>query len=67
MGRIKTTAIKRVTHEILEKHKEMFSDDFEHNKQTLITVCDVESKKIRNNIAGYITRLVKKGLDKVML
>ena len=59
MGRIKTTLIKRVTYQILEEHRDKFKDNFENNKKILADLADIESKKIRNAIAGYITRLVK--------
>ncbi|MCB9359094.1 30S ribosomal protein S17e [Candidatus Woesearchaeota archaeon] len=61
MGRIKTLQIKRATHNILKKHDDKFSDNFEQNKQTLLSMYNIQSKKIRNVIAGYITRIVRKG------
>ena len=42
MGRIRPTYIKRV--------------DFEANKEMVSTLTDVSSVKMRNRIAGYITR-----------
>ncbi len=64
MGRIKTRAIKRVTHEILEDYRDRFNEDFENNKNVIDEVAEVQSKKIRNMIAGYVTRLIKKGYEK---
>lgn len=60
MGRIKTTLIKRVGKKIYAVHKERFSKDFETNKKALPEVAEIYSKKLRNVIAGYITRLAKK-------
>lgn len=59
MGRIKTQLVKRVTHKILEKHREELTDDFEQNKKLVGKFANIPSKKIRNTIAGYITRLKK--------
>ena len=59
MGRIKTKMIKRVTTEVFEKHKDLFSEDFEQNKQKVSEVAEIGSKKLRNVIAGYVTRLAK--------
>ncbi len=59
MGRIKTQLVKSTTEDIMEKYGDRFSDDFEENKETLMEVADLPSKKIRNVIAGYITRLQK--------
>jgi len=60
MGRIKTQLTKRVTHELLESHKGKFTGDFNENKAILKNIIYTPSKKLRNTIAGYISRLVKK-------
>jgi small subunit ribosomal protein S17e len=59
MGRIKTKKIKRETNNLMEKHGDSFTTDFEKNKQLVSQYADIPSKKIRNVIAGYVTRLVK--------
>ena len=39
--------------------------DYQHNKGKVAELCDVESKLLRNRIAGYITRhLASKGIEK---
>jgi ribosomal protein S17E len=62
MGRIKTTLIKRVTREIMKAAGSKFTTDFEKNKKKLGKL--IESKKIRNSVAGYIARLKKAELKK---
>lgn len=59
MGRIKTKLIKRVTYELIEEHRDKFKPSFEENKKELAELAEIKSKKLRNAIAGYITRLVK--------
>lgn len=59
MGRIKTTLIKRTAIELFNTHKNEFKKDFEENKKIVEGLAEIESKKLRNIIAGYITRLVK--------
>ena len=61
MGRIKTAKIKASSEEIYAKYKTRFKTDFEDNKQNLIKIAEIPSKKNRNVIAGYITKLVKQG------
>ncbi len=56
MGRIKTTAVKSLADELIKKHGKKFSDDFEKNKKILDEVKKIKSKKIRNILAGYITK-----------
>ncbi|MEM4330833.1 MAG: 30S ribosomal protein S17e [Candidatus Pacearchaeota archaeon] len=57
MGRIKSKAIKRTALELLEKEGNLFSEEFEKNKNLLKGL--FPSKKIRNKIAGYLVRLKK--------
>ncbi|MBS3159384.1 30S ribosomal protein S17e [Candidatus Woesearchaeota archaeon] len=59
MGRIKTTLIKKRATELKLKHPTNFNNDFEYNKQEVIKFADIPSKKLRNTIAGYITKLKK--------
>ncbi|MEM7826233.1 MAG: 30S ribosomal protein S17e [Candidatus Aenigmatarchaeota archaeon] len=60
MGRIKTSFIKRIAKDLLEKNPEKFSSDFETNKRMVEELIDIKSKKIRNVVAGYITSLKKR-------
>jgi small subunit ribosomal protein S17e len=59
MGRIKTKKVKRVTKDIFSKFGDKFTTDFNANKAVVNTVANVRSKKLRNVIAGYCTRLFK--------
>lgn len=58
MGRIKTQLIKRLTFEIM-KQREKLSPQFEENKKVVAELLGGASKKIRNSVAGYVTRLMK--------
>jgi small subunit ribosomal protein S17e len=58
MGRIKSTLIKRTARQLVEKSPESFSSDFEQNKKALGNT--MPSKRLRNRIAGYISRLKKR-------
>jgi len=60
MGRIKTTLIKRKTKEIMSKHGTQITTDFNKNKEVTNRLTTVSSKKLRNVISGYLTRLKKK-------
>ncbi len=59
MGRIKTALVKRTAEDILNKHTELFDNNFDKTKKKLDEVAEIRSKKLRNTIAGYIVRLVK--------
>ncbi|HLC73985.1 MAG TPA: 30S ribosomal protein S17e [Candidatus Nanoarchaeia archaeon] len=57
MGRIKTILVKRTAIEIFTKNTGVVQTDFESNKKIADTYADIPSKKLRNNVAGYLTRL----------
>lgn len=59
MGRIKTKLIKATTFNLEERYGDHFTKDFSGNKKALgeLTIC--HSKKMRNAIAGYLSRLKK--------
>ena len=59
MGRIKTKKIKSITQEMISLHEEELTDDFEKNKKQVEKFSTISSKKLRNVIAGYCTRLIK--------
>lgn len=59
MGRIKTKLVKRSAVQILNHQRGVFSDDFQQNKKAIGGVAEIPSKKMRNVITGYLTRLVK--------
>ena len=63
MGRIRTRLTKRMAHEILYTHKSQFNEDFDNNKTKVDEFAEVSTKKLRNKVAGYITKLVKTGAD----
>ena len=59
MGRIKTTLIKRNTLKMFSLYKDKFTTDFIKNKLVVNELAEVQSKKLRNVMAGYVTRLMK--------
>jgi small subunit ribosomal protein S17e len=59
MGNVYTKDIKRIAIEIFEKYKDQVTTDFSKNKELVKNIVDVQSKKVRNRIAGYLTRYAK--------
>ncbi|HIP65347.1 MAG TPA: 30S ribosomal protein S17e [Pyrodictium sp.] len=59
MGKVRPGLVKRTARKLLEMYPDLFTEDFEHNKRVVSMLLEVESKKLRNQIAGYVTRLVK--------
>ena len=59
MGRIKTALIKRIGTKLHDLHEEDFNESFEDNKVKVSERAEIHSKKMRNVITGYVTRLAK--------
>ena len=60
---IKPAYVKKTGNVLLERYPDAFNTDFEQNKEKVTELTNVESKNVRNRIAGYITR--KKGAQEV--
>jgi len=59
MGNIRQLQIKNTAKRLLEIHGDKFrKNDFNHNKKMVAEYTEVLGKRIRNRIAGYITRLL---------
>ncbi|MGC8568986.1 MAG: 30S ribosomal protein S17e [Nitrososphaeria archaeon] len=52
--------IRRIANELLQKFPDKFTDNFEANKKALNELVVMNSKYVRNKVAGYITRMVKR-------
>jgi len=52
--------IKRLSHEVLDQHKSKFGVDFTDNKKTLDEISTIRSKGLKNEIAGFITRFLRR-------
>jgi ribosomal protein S17E len=60
MGRIKSKLVKRTSHSLM-KEENNFNENFDANKKLLKSLGT--SKKIKNQIAGYIARINKKKVN----
>jgi len=60
MGRIKLQLIKRTTNKLMKEHREDFKENFDENKKIVEKHTTVSNKRLRNKIAGYVTKLKKK-------
>jgi len=60
LGKIRPTYIKRIAEDLVKKFPDKFTIDFENNKKMVNEVADVTTVKMRNRIAGYVTRTKRK-------
>ncbi|SNQ61376.1 30S ribosomal protein S17e [Candidatus Methanoperedens nitratireducens] len=59
MGNIRPNYIKSMANQLLEEHGDTFTTDFTANKENVTKYTNIESKVIRNRVAGYIVRALR--------
>lgn len=59
MGNIRPNYIKSLADQLLEEHGDVFTTDFTANKENVSRYTNIESKVIRNRVAGYIVRALR--------
>ena len=60
MGRVRNKTVKRASRKIVEAYYSKLTLDFHTNKRLIDEVAEVQTKKLRNKIAGYTTHLMKR-------
>ncbi len=65
MGTVKPAYIKVIALELLRRYPDLFTGDFDENKKLVSQLTNIQSKRVRNRVAGYITRRVNRGLVNV--
>lgn len=57
MGKVRTETVKRMSRELIRRFPDYFTGDFESDKESVNKLVITPSKRLRNRIAGYTTRL----------
>ncbi|MDR0768109.1 MAG: 30S ribosomal protein S17e [Methanosarcinales archaeon] len=60
MGNIRHSNIKTISFKLLDNYGDVFTEDFDQNKLLVTKYTTIESKNIRNQVAGYVTRKVRR-------
>jgi len=58
LGKSRTTKKKRIVDLLLQKYPNNFTTNFEENKKNVTDLMTISSQQLRNNIAGYLTRVM---------
>jgi len=56
MGKVKTEQIKRLAKELIARFPDKFNTSFEDNKHVVTELTQGATTRVRNQVAGYITR-----------
>lgn len=57
LGKVRIDTVKKISRELLRRFPDRFEGEFENDKQGVNELVITPSKRLRNRIAGYITRL----------
>jgi len=58
LGKVRPERVKKIARELISRFPDKFTIDFEQNKKLVDTFTEASSSRLRNRIAGYITRLI---------
>jgi small subunit ribosomal protein S17e len=58
LGKVKTDQIKKTGKELMSRFPNKFTSNFDENKKLVNTLTQGTTTRIRNKVAGYITRTV---------
>jgi small subunit ribosomal protein S17e len=58
LGSVRTEQIKRTAKELVKRFPDKFNHDFENNKHMVAILVLGGTPKVKNQIAGYITRFL---------
>ena len=57
MGKVRIDIVKKTAKNLLERHPDKFTTDFEENKKMVTQLLNSSTKWMRNRITGYVTTL----------
>jgi len=58
LGNVRPEHVKRIAKELVQRFPDRFTTNFNDNKKLVEEFTNLSSTKLRNRIAGYVTRLV---------
>ena len=58
MGKVKTDQVKKAGKELMHRFPTKFNANFDENKKSVDSLTEGTTTRVRNQIAGYITRTI---------
>jgi small subunit ribosomal protein S17e len=56
VGSIRQTYIKSTVDALIRQYPDEFGTDFEANKDKVEKLANIQTKEVRNHVAGYVTK-----------
>merc|ERR1711982_177518 len=60
MGRVRTKTVKKASRRIIEKYYTKLTHDYYTNSRIVSDIAVIPTKRLRNQIAGFITHTMKR-------
>jgi small subunit ribosomal protein S17e len=60
MGRVRTKTVKKSAVHIIESYYTKLTNDFPTNKRFVDEIAVIQTKRLRNKVAGFVTHLMKR-------
>ncbi len=57
VGKVRIASVKKISRELVTLYPDRFGTDYEANKKAFEPLVDARTKRLRNRIVGYVTRL----------
>ena len=58
LGNVRPEQVKRIARELVQLYADKFTTNFADNKKAIQSLTNISSTKLRNRVAGYVTRLL---------
>jgi len=55
---VRPEQVKRIARELIQLYADKFTTNFDENKKAIQSLTNISSAKLRNRVAGYVTRLL---------
>src|SRR5438477_10571392 len=57
VGKVRIAAVKKVSRVLIACYPDKFTTNYESNNTVLVDLVDAMTKRLRNRVVGYVTRL----------
>jgi small subunit ribosomal protein S17e len=58
LGKVKTEQVKRLAKQLITRFPDKFTTNFDDNKHLVAALTEGPTTRVRNQVAGYITRTI---------